>query len=47
MLQTELCLLHRYIENEDFYPKKIEAVSKACTAMCQWVRAMNKPLLHS
>ena len=31
-----------YIENEDFEPKKIEAVSKACTAMCQWVRAMHK-----
>jgi hypothetical protein len=31
-----------YIENEDFTPKKIESVSKACTAMCQWVRAMNK-----
>ncbi len=28
-----------YIENEDFEPKKIEAVSKACTAMCQVRRA--------
>ena len=31
-----------YIENEDFTPKKIESASKACTAMCQWVRAMHK-----
>ena len=31
-----------YIESEDFQPKKIEAVSKSCTAMCQWVRAMDK-----
>ena len=34
--------LQPYIENEDFTPKKIESASKACTAMCQWVHAMNK-----
>ena len=34
--------LQPYIENEDFTPKKIETASKACTAMCQWVHAMNK-----
>jgi len=31
-----------YIENPDFVPEKIESVSKACTAMCQWVLAMYK-----
>jgi dynein heavy chain len=31
-----------YIENPDFEPDKIAAVSKACTAMCQWARAMIK-----
>merc|ERR1719181_1083750 len=34
--------LQPYIENEEFTPKKIETASKACTAMCQWVHAMNK-----
>ena len=30
--------LKPYIDNEEFTPKKIESASKACTAMCQWVR---------
>jgi len=34
--------LQVYILNEEFTPKKIESASKACTAMCQWVHAMNK-----
>ena len=34
--------LQPYINNEEFTPKKIESASKACTAMCQWVHAMNK-----
>lgn len=34
--------LQPYINNEEFTPKKIESASKACTAMCQWVRAMDK-----
>jgi len=31
-----------YMNNPDFEPEKIAAVSKACTAMCQWARAMIK-----
>jgi dynein heavy chain len=30
-----------YIEMEEFTPKAIEKASKACTAICMWVRAMN------
>ena len=29
------------INNEDFTPEKISTVSKACTAVCTWVHAMN------
>ncbi|KAG8459526.1 hypothetical protein KFE25_012861 [Diacronema lutheri] len=29
-----------YMNDPNFEPKKIEAVSKSCKAMCQWVRAM-------
>ena len=31
-----------YIDNEDFTPPAIARVSKACTSICQWVRAMHK-----
>ena len=31
-----------YIDNEDFTPQAISKVSKACTSICQWVRAMHK-----
>lgn len=31
-----------YIDNEDFQPAAIAKVSKACTSICQWVRAMHK-----
>jgi dynein heavy chain len=31
-----------YIENPGFTPKEIEKASKACTAICMWVRAMYK-----
>ena len=31
-----------YIDNEDFTPVAISKVSKACTSICQWVRAMHK-----
>ncbi|XP_068442262.1 dynein axonemal heavy chain 1 [Clinocottus analis] len=31
-----------YIDNEEFQPASIAKVSKACTSICQWVRAMHK-----
>jgi len=31
-----------YMQNPDFEPKVIEKASKACTAVCMWVRAMHK-----
>jgi dynein heavy chain len=31
-----------YIDNEDFTPQAISKVSRACTSICQWVRAMQK-----
>ncbi|CAB4026765.1 dynein heavy chain 1, axonemal-like, partial [Paramuricea clavata] len=31
-----------YIDNEDFTPAAIAKVSKACTSICLWVRAMHK-----
>nr|WAW84827.1 axonemal dynein heavy chain 1 [Halisarca dujardinii] len=31
-----------YIDNEEFMPEAIARVSKACTSLCQWVRAMHK-----
>ena len=31
-----------YIDNESFQPAAIAKVSKACTSICQWVRAMHK-----
>ncbi|MCI4395052.1 hypothetical protein PGIGA_G00176030 [Pangasianodon gigas] len=33
--------LHRYIQNPDFVPEKVEKVSKACKSMCMWVKAMD------
>ncbi|KAG7263605.1 hypothetical protein CRUP_020855, partial [Coryphaenoides rupestris] len=30
-----------YIDNEEFQPASIAKVSKACTSICQWVRAMH------
>ncbi|KAM3623278.1 uncharacterized protein V6R79_009492 [Siganus canaliculatus] len=35
-----LLQLQKYIDNNNFLPEKIEEVSKACSAMCMWVRAM-------
>ncbi|XP_054992649.1 dynein axonemal heavy chain 1 [Sorex araneus] len=31
-----------YIDNDEFQPAAIAKVSKACTSICQWVRAMHK-----
>ncbi|NXD64149.1 DYH1 protein, partial [Eolophus roseicapillus] len=31
-----------YIDNQEFQPAAIAKVSKACTSICQWVRAMHK-----
>ncbi|CAI9592689.1 unnamed protein product, partial [Staurois parvus] len=31
-----------HIDNEEFQPAAIARVSKACTSICQWVRAMHK-----
>ncbi|XP_019331155.1 dynein axonemal heavy chain 1 [Alligator mississippiensis] len=31
-----------YIDSEEFQPAAIAKVSKACTSICQWVRAMHK-----
>ncbi|XP_075795609.1 dynein axonemal heavy chain 1 isoform X2 [Pelodiscus sinensis] len=31
-----------YIDNEEFQPAAIAKVSKACTSICQWARAMHK-----
>lgn len=33
-------LIQPYIDNEEFQPDAIAKVSKACTSICQWVRAM-------
>jgi len=35
-------LVQPYIDNEEFQPASIAKVSKACTSICQWVRAMHK-----
>ncbi|KAM9856968.1 dynein axonemal heavy chain 1 [Aulostomus maculatus] len=35
-----ITLVQPYIDNEEFQPESIAKVSKACTSICQWVRAM-------
>ncbi|XP_046731532.1 dynein axonemal heavy chain 1 [Silurus meridionalis] len=35
-------LLQPYIDNEEFHPAAIAKVSRACTSMCLWVRAMHE-----
>lgn len=36
-----ISLVQPYIDNEEFQPDNIAKVSKACTSICQWVRAMH------
>nr|XP_061814136.1 dynein axonemal heavy chain 1-like [Nerophis lumbriciformis] len=36
-----IALVQPYIDNEEFQPAAIAKVSKACTSICQWVRAMH------
>ncbi|XP_019627758.1 PREDICTED: dynein heavy chain 1, axonemal-like isoform X2 [Branchiostoma belcheri] len=39
---SNIKLIQPYIDNEEFQPAAIAKVSKACTSICQWVRAMHK-----
>ncbi|XP_072845881.2 dynein axonemal heavy chain 1 isoform X3 [Pogona vitticeps] len=39
---TIIKLIQPYIDSEEFQPAAIAKVSKACTSICQWVRAMHK-----
>ncbi|XP_029991393.1 dynein heavy chain 1, axonemal [Sphaeramia orbicularis] len=36
-----ITLVQPYIDNEEFQPASIAKVSKACTSICEWVRAMH------
>ncbi|XP_029005758.1 dynein axonemal heavy chain 1 [Betta splendens] len=36
-----ISLVQPYMNNEEFQPASIAKVSKACTSICQWVRAMH------
>jgi len=38
--QAVINKIEPYIQMEEFTPEVVERVSKACTAICQWVRAM-------
>ncbi|XP_076826201.1 dynein axonemal heavy chain 1-like isoform X3 [Clavelina lepadiformis] len=40
--ETSITKIQPYIDNDDFMPAAIAKVSKACTSICQWVRAMHK-----
>ncbi|XP_048343305.1 LOW QUALITY PROTEIN: dynein axonemal heavy chain 1 [Sphaerodactylus townsendi] len=39
---TVIKSIQPYIDSEEFLPSAIAKVSKACTSICQWVRAMHK-----
>ncbi|XP_054832932.1 dynein axonemal heavy chain 1 [Eublepharis macularius] len=39
---TVIKAIQPYIDSEEFLPAAIAKVSKACTSICQWVRAMHK-----
>ena len=40
--ESVITTIKPYIDNEKFEPSAIAQVSKACTSICQWVRAMEK-----
>ena len=40
--ESVITKIQPYIDSEDFLPTAIAKVSKACTSICQWVRAMHK-----
>nr|XP_021152153.1 dynein heavy chain 1, axonemal [Columba livia] len=40
--ETVISAIQPYIDNPEFQPAAIAKVSKACTSICQWVRAMHK-----
>ncbi|XP_026529026.1 dynein heavy chain 1, axonemal [Notechis scutatus] len=39
---TVIKSIQPYIDSEEFQPAVVAKVSKACTSICQWVRAMHK-----
>uniref|UniRef100_A0A669QMH2 Dynein axonemal heavy chain 1 n=1 Tax=Phasianus colchicus TaxID=9054 RepID=A0A669QMH2_PHACC len=39
---TVIKAIQPYIDSKEFQPAAISKVSKACTSICQWVRAMHK-----
>ena len=40
--ESVITKIQPYIDSEDFQPAAIAKVSRACTSICQWVRAMHK-----
>ena len=40
--ESTITKISPYMEDENFTPKAIEKVSRACTSICKWVRAMHK-----
>uniref|UniRef100_A0A669QJL6 Dynein axonemal heavy chain 1 n=1 Tax=Phasianus colchicus TaxID=9054 RepID=A0A669QJL6_PHACC len=41
-VNTVIKAIQPYIDSKEFQPAAISKVSKACTSICQWVRAMHK-----
>ena len=41
ILDDVISSIQPYIDNEEFQPDSIAEVSKVCTPLCQWVRAMH------
>mmetsp|Transcript_7015 Transcript_7015/g.26224 ORF Transcript_7015/g.26224 Transcript_7015/m.26224 type:complete len:4128 (-) Transcript_7015:64-12447(-) len=40
LTKNKIDRISKFMDNPDFTPKEISRASKACTAMCEWVRAM-------